>query len=709
MRTTRRVGVVMTVLAVILSVLLPTTASAAPPAVSYVNIVAHQDDDILFMNPDLANSITANRPNTTIFLTAGEAGYEVGSGRPGDPSVQQCQTLDPIDREDYARCRQLGARAAYAQMAGVANQWSEQIRTVYGPVETFAIEVHTLVQRPTVRLVFLNLPENANDSVDVTIPHENATPPGLPGRSLSRLWDDERGARSIVPSGTLLWDDDIRSWYSGHARVVHVLGELLTWLRPTVIRTQDPEPDPRYEDPSDDWLHDHADHVMGARFATEAALGYAGPDGRAVVRVTPYRNYNIQSLQVNLDGGKRADKAATFAAYDAWDRGTSASPPYTSWNARMFHRYTTGTTWAGVNQDGRPQVFAVQGGKLVTWWRDDVEQTWKGPQVHQPPGPLAPGISVAANASGRLQLFARRLDTDEIVTMWQNVINGDLVGWDTLGNPNAGTALDPAQVGTPVAARTADGRIRVFVKNAGGGLSVKVQTNPEDGFQTQWQDAGGTGLQDGLAVGLDSSGGTDVFGYAVGEDQVGRIRHWSTTAPDVNNNIPPFTLHLDALPGFEPAGPPSVGHNRNGRQEVFYPLAANNTTGDRAGQVGHTWQNTDGSWNGTLESISGQGVLGPPAVSDAPGTGPTDARIMVFTTNRGGGVSTTKQYGPNLGFDPQWTDLGGFVVGQPSAVVDGSGRVYVFALTDNGGVTFREQSTAGGWVWFGSWQTLASP
>ncbi|MFE2752645.1 PIG-L family deacetylase [Actinosynnema sp. NPDC059335] len=706
MRTTRRVGAVTTVLAVILSVLLPTTANAAPPAVSYVNIVAHQDDDILFMNPDLANSITANRPNTTIFLTAGENTYEVGPGQRGNPSLAHCRGAGPIDREDYARCRQLGARAAYAQMAGVADQWSEEIRTVDLGDLTVDVEVHTLVNRPTLRLLFLNLPEHANTSPDVMVPHEGAQyDPDLAGASLYHLWFDERGARTIVPSGTALWPDDIRSWYPDRAVTVEVLWHLLEWLRPTVIRTQDPEADLRYEDPAK--LHDHSDHVIGARFAAEAARIYAGPSGRAVVRLAPYRNYNIANMQVNLGAGKRADKAATFAGYDQWDRNTSADPPYTSWNSRMFHRYTTGTTWAGVNQDGRPQVFAVQNGKLVTWWRDDVEQTWKGPQVHQPPGPLAPGISVAANAGGRLQLFARRLDTHEIVTMWQNVINGDLVGWDTLGNPNAGTDF-AAQVGTPVAARTSDGRIRVFVKNGGGGLSVKAQTNPEDGFEPQWQDAGGAGLQDGLAVGLDRSGGTDVFGYAVGTDQVGRILHWFATPPDANNTIPPFTLKPAPLTGFEPAGPPSVGHDRDGRQEVFYPLATNNG-GDRAGQVGHTWQNPDGSWTGTLESISGQGVLGPPAVSDAPGTGTTDARIMVFTTNNGGGVSTTKQYGAGMGFNPQWSDLGGFVVGQPSAVPDGSGRVHVFTLTDSGGVAFRVQTAASGAASFGPWQTLASP
>jgi GlcNAc-PI de-N-acetylase len=36
-----------------------------------LNIVAHQDDDILFMNPDILDSVTAGHREVTVYLTAG--------------------------------------------------------------------------------------------------------------------------------------------------------------------------------------------------------------------------------------------------------------------------------------------------------------------------------------------------------------------------------------------------------------------------------------------------------------------------------------------------------------------------------------------------------------------------------------------------------------------------------------------------------------
>src|SRR3712207_5219086 len=98
-------------------------------AAAYLNVVAHQDDDILFLNPDLSNSLAAGRPNTTVYLTAGEANVPGGSGRPGDPTFAECQG-GGLDREDYARCRQLGARAAYARMTGVADEWVQVMTRV---------------------------------------------------------------------------------------------------------------------------------------------------------------------------------------------------------------------------------------------------------------------------------------------------------------------------------------------------------------------------------------------------------------------------------------------------------------------------------------------------------------------------------------------------------------------------------------------------
>ncbi|MFC6091945.1 PIG-L family deacetylase [Saccharothrix lopnurensis] len=660
----------------------------AEPTASYVNVVAHADDDILFLNPDLANAITAGRPNATIFLTAGEATRPAGPGRPGDPPCEECKDDDELDREDYARCRQLGARAAHARMAGVADRWTEELVVLAFGDRRFTVEVHTLDARPDLRLVFLDLPEFGDVSQDVTVPDGSGnSPPELLGASLNHLWSDRRGSRTIVPSGTRLYGPDTRTWYPDRAHLVGVLRELFARLRPTVVRTLDADPDPRYENP--EWMHDHCDHVICARFTTEAVRGYDGPDGRPVTRLAPYRAYNTQYLQVNLDDTRRKAKKEVFESYDRWDVGTSTGDPYLAWTKRMVHRHATGTTWAGVNLDGRPQVFSVQGNRLVTWWRKSSGR-WSDPLVHEVPGPLAPGVSVAANEDGRLQVFALRLDDHEIVSAWQVKPNGAFTGWAALGNPNRGGDL-AGQVSAPVAGLTSDGLIHVFVKNGGSGLSVLAQVEPNGAFAGTWEDARGWGLQEGVAVGLDRSGGVDVFGYAT-DNGIGRIRRWSAPSQGRGKAIGPFTPQPD-LVSFEPAGPPSTARSHDLRQDVFYRLAENRE-GDRAGSVGHTWQLPDGGWSTRPETISGQGGVGAPAASDAPRPPLRDGRMDVFTANRGGGVSVVRQVAPDGGFAPDWTDLRGFVVGQPATAVDPTGLVSVFGLTDDGGVVVSSEPAA---------------
>src|SRR6266545_5005977 len=68
-----------------------------------VRIVAHQDDELLFMNPDLLESLRAGHCVRTVYLTAGDAGKGMA----------------------YAMTRDLGMRAVYAEMAVAADVWTE--------------------------------------------------------------------------------------------------------------------------------------------------------------------------------------------------------------------------------------------------------------------------------------------------------------------------------------------------------------------------------------------------------------------------------------------------------------------------------------------------------------------------------------------------------------------------------------------------------
>jgi len=76
-------------------------ASEGRPDIRDLHIVAHQDDDVLFMNPDIQRSIDAGHSVMTVYVTAGAC----ASG-------------------DYYLGREAGVMAAYALMAGVDDNWT---------------------------------------------------------------------------------------------------------------------------------------------------------------------------------------------------------------------------------------------------------------------------------------------------------------------------------------------------------------------------------------------------------------------------------------------------------------------------------------------------------------------------------------------------------------------------------------------------------
>ncbi len=66
-----------------------------------VNIVAHQDDDILFMNPDILNSVVAGHRQVTVYITAGNIGRSTDL--------------------NYSLAREEGAIAGYSKLLQLAD------------------------------------------------------------------------------------------------------------------------------------------------------------------------------------------------------------------------------------------------------------------------------------------------------------------------------------------------------------------------------------------------------------------------------------------------------------------------------------------------------------------------------------------------------------------------------------------------------------
>lgn len=703
----RITGLFCAVATTVVGVVAPASAASPPhalvlPTPYYVQIVAHQDDDLLFMNPDVQNTINAGYPITTVYLTAGETNYATNTDpqSPDLPPESACDT-DPIDREDYAACRGEGARSAWAHMAGVADNWSRSAVTYTNSTGwSRTVEQDTLIPMLSVHLIFVNLPDwndcNADIAPDVTT-HPNpisgdqvdCIQTGDPRNgSLWHLWYDGETRLTITPSGSPV---TVQQSYT-HDDLLNLVQAVTQGA--TVIRTQDEIPDSRYEQ-NTAWLNDHSDHVVAARVTQQVAASM--PDTQLVT----YRNYNIQDSQVNLDAGTRAAKGVTFDGYYApWDKEVDpTSPGYTNWPQREYHRFWGGTNWVGTNADGRLQAFAVEGADLLTWWQN-TSGGWSGPQdLGNPGGQLAAGVSVGTNADGRLEVFALRMDTFAVVTVSQTAINAGFGGWDTLGNPNA-TSGDPTQIGQPVVASNADGTMQVFVKNGGGGVSVTKQSSPNNGFGG-WTDlGGGGGIQDGLAAIDDSNNRIELFAYNI-TNGIGSISHWYQATQNG-----PFQVD-SSFATIEPASPPTAALNQDGRIDVFYRLATD-TAGDNGSKVGHTWQTAPGGgWTSTAQNLNGDGGIGPIGANSA-STSISDGRIMLFEHNAGGGVSMTRQVGVNDGYSDPWTDTGGFFSNEPAVATNSSGEVVALAVDGSGQLDADAQTAPGGSSGFTGWQVVAA-
>ncbi|MFE4518724.1 PIG-L family deacetylase [Kitasatospora sp. NPDC056783] len=608
----------------------PGPAPGAGPLV--MQVVAHEDDDILFMNPDLSNSIADGTPSVTVFVTAGNG--------TGDPCTSVC--WDTAGEPLRTWNRQMGAINAYSRMAGAGDtdpgtdevgHWTAEAWTVAGK----QVERYVLKDRP-VHLVFLNL-------------HDAKL-----GGVLSGGTDT-----TVVPVGSPMSGS---STYTA-ADVVEVLRQLMVTYRPTVLRAQDDLPDSRYSG-------DHADHVAAARFAGLAAAQYGG----TLIQVN-YRDYNIGDSPVNLDPSAAGVKGVAFAEYAGHDHSTGNYSA--AWFSRMYYRWSRGTSWAGLNQDGRPQVFVVRGGAVHTYWRE-ADGSWGGPvRMADPGGWLVPGVAVASNADGRLEVFARRLTDHHIVSLPQGTPNGRWWGgWADHGNPNAGLGNE-SQVGVPAVAAAQDGHLELFVKNGGGGLSTIRQTGPGGAWTPTWTDLGGTDLQDPVTAIRDGAGTIEVFAAT----RTG-VLGWRQGAPNGTFG------GAAAIPGARPASAPRTALDQDGRIELAY-----REVGTAAMQVSYQTR-PGGPWSQSPASLGGHGGVGEPAAVTLGG------RVVLFERNRRGGVSTTAQTAPNAGYGP-WQDLGGTFLDHPAAVVDGAGVLHVFAIGTDGRVYFRTGTTA---TTFGGWQGL---
>ncbi|MBT2397620.1 PIG-L family deacetylase [Streptomyces sp. ISL-100] len=504
---------------------------SSPRHALLMQILAHPDDDLYFMNPDTRQTLDSGVPLVCVYVTAGEAN---GVNRIPGAGPQ------PADRTAYSSARHQGLRQAYAVLLGLPRftTWQKSVTTLRGDHKA---ELNTLVNGDRrVELIFLNLAM-----------HTSWGRMGLPS-----LWE-ARGLslRTVVADDSPL--EKAGSYnYDG---LIDVLAGLLERYRPTVVHTLDPDPDiqhsdeaTRRRDSEQPGYSDHADHTAVASFAWAAMIRRVaeategGGDVPGFV-ATSFRGYYNRHWPKNLSEPVLREKASHLVPYGGapdWECGNAAGcgdynvggdRPLTNrkgWVRSTHYRYPGARPVVAAGPDGRLAAYGVLGLRVARW-----RETAPGSGAWGAPddlggGPLAPVLGAATLREGRQLLFGLRFsalaghgaaNTREIVLLEQRKAGGEFGAWTGLGNPE--TDHDRGRrIGSPVAVATPDGRVHLFVRNADNGISTRVRSTA--GRWNAWRDLGGGEIQDGLATAVDGGGRVHVF--AAGHDTV---HHWTQDAP----------------------------------------------------------------------------------------------------------------------------------------------------------------------------------
>ncbi|MGH7241083.1 MAG: PIG-L family deacetylase, partial [Candidatus Saccharimonadales bacterium] len=237
-----------------------------------MQIVAHEDDDLLFMNPDLQHAIQAGDCVRTVYVTAGDA----GSGK------------------FYWLGREQGSEAAYGVLAHTTNLWEQQ--TIKLASHEFAT-VARPVKNDQLSLIFLHLPDGSPNGQ------------GFPASNFESLAKLENKA---IPTINAV---DYQSTYSRQALVM-ALTDLMDVYQPEEIHTQLP-----YS--ANMTYVDHSDHMAVGKLTTEASQAYAATHQPPVVAY--YAGYPIHAYGSNVAGLDLDLKKQAFFAYSSFDKAACAN------------------------------------------------------------------------------------------------------------------------------------------------------------------------------------------------------------------------------------------------------------------------------------------------------------------------------------------------------------------------------------------------
>ena len=271
---------------------------------SLLSIVAHEDDDLLFLSPTVLSAVQGGGRVRTIYVTAGDAGLS----------------------QTYWMGRQNGMMAAYAEMAGVSNSWTQADAGVTG----HAMPLYTLNAMSAISLIFMHLPDGSPSGTGFASTNFE---------SLQMLWQGTITAIETADGSSSYTKSSLTSTLTG----------LISSFQPGSLNTQD------FVGTFGDG--DHSDHHAVAYFTQAAQKSY-----NASFTFTGYEDYPDDSLPANVTGSVLTAKTNAFYTYTPYDSQICQSPSScvgTDYPLWLQRQYTTSQAYPPVANAGANQTVAL--------------------------------------------------------------------------------------------------------------------------------------------------------------------------------------------------------------------------------------------------------------------------------------------------------------------------------------------------------------
>lgn len=242
---------------------------------SVLNIIAHEDDDLLFINPKIIDDFADNRCVKTIYITAGDAGAGAA----------------------YWTGRQNGAENSYSKMIGYKGSWINKTVTI-ADNEYVTIATPRINNKAT--LIFFNLPDG-----------------GMRGQGF-KATNYQTLSKLLHGSISTINSVDKQSKYSLN-QLESALQTLITKIQPITIRTQSSVNSSKHPD--------HSDHQSVNAIVTQTYSNYVKDQFHSVVKIPIYyyAGYPVYSMPRNIFGTEYDQKISAFLAYAAYDKSVCGS------------------------------------------------------------------------------------------------------------------------------------------------------------------------------------------------------------------------------------------------------------------------------------------------------------------------------------------------------------------------------------------------